>query len=70
MSKDNKNDKSNKDKEKEIKEATPRKEVYNKYTIRKMFDGKSDLNPIESVSSGLNTKMKNINPINKIKKLI
>ena len=66
--KDNKNDKSNKDKEKEIKEATPRKEVYNKYTIRKMFDGKSDLNPIESVSSGLNTKMKNINPINKIKK--
>ena len=56
--KDNNEDKEKEKKEKEIKDKeifpTPRKEVYNKYTIRKMFDGKNELNPIESVSSGLN----------------
>ena len=56
--KDNIEDKEKEKKEKEIKDKeifpTPRKEVYNKYTIRKMFDGKNELNPIESVSSGLN----------------
>ena len=57
----------NKEKEKE-KEITPRKEIYNKYTIRKMFDGKNDLSPIKSVSSGLNKNLKN-NDIIKIKKI-
>ena len=42
----------------EKKEKTPRKEIYNKNTIRKMFDGKNELNPIESVSSGINKKIK------------
>jgi len=59
--KDNIEDKE-KEKEKKVKEIkespTPRKEVYNKFTIRKMFDGKSELNPIESVSSGLNKNKK------------
>ena len=41
---------------KEKEEESSRKMVYNKATIRKMFDGKSNLNPIESISSGLNKK--------------
>ena len=58
--KDN-NEKNEKENEKEPEEAkvtTPRKEVYNKFTLRKMFDAKSDLNPIESLTSGLNKKKK------------
>ena len=54
-------DKKEKDKEKEMsneEEILQRKKIYNKYTIRKMFDGKSELNPIESVSSGLNKNKK------------
>ena len=35
-------------------ENIQKKEVYSKYTLRKMFDGNNDLNPIESIRSDLN----------------
>ena len=45
------------DKEKE--ENIQKKEVYSKYTLRKMFDGNNDLNPIESIRSDLNKNRTN-----------
>ena len=41
-----------------IEQIVPRKEIYDKYTLRKMFDENNELNPIESVSSGLNKNQK------------
>ena len=57
--KEEKKENSENEPENENVENIQRKEVYNKYTIRKMFDPKNDLNPIESVTSNLNIKNKN-----------
>ena len=46
--------------ENENEENKQRKELYNKNTIRKMFDQKNDLNPIESEMSDMNMKNKKI----------